>query len=239
MHYLLFLPGCETKMPTAFVNAGLSGLWHADGPAPLWFDATNYWPGSSDGVKQGLFATFGETLDATPGLGYLPESQDWFPCPGDKAKGIEPGRYWMGRQRDVPVKPSDLQRKVTLPGSDAVLMSDGQEWLLPIGLRLPHVFGQSPDGSLTQKPAAKYAAIYEVCKAASAFRWDNDLPWIDACTFVAEMLAHNYRITKEIAIWLGLFGTDTTIAAYDHCSGDTLLKELKKKTDTNAAATTT
>lgn len=235
---MFFFPGLVENKPATFNAVGLSGLLRDGEPGANWFDCANAYPGSPD-KPNGAFACIMPTMESAPiPLGYSPDKQEWTPCPGDKAKGVEPGRYWMGREKARPVTPKDLQRAKTLPGSEPLTLSDGQEWLLPIGLRLPHVFCLDADGEMGRKPQAKFAAIYERCQAASEFRWSNDLPWMQACEFVAEMLAHNYRVTKEICFWLGLFGTDSAIAAYDHCSGDTLRREAQKKIEAEEAAKT-
>lgn len=230
---MFFFPGLVANKPATFDAVGLSGLLRDGEPGANWFDCTNAYPGGPD-KPNGAFACIMPTMESAPiPLGYSPDNQEWTPCPGDKSKGVEPGRYWMGREKARPITPKDLQRANILSGSEPFMLADGQQWLLPVGLNLPHVHAIDLDGEFSRRPAAKYAAVYERTRWARETRSTVNMLWVDVNAYVAEMLAHNYRVTTEICYWLGLFGDQESIDALDFTTGRKMLAELQKKTDTD------
>lgn len=188
MSYLLYLPGVKTGGDDAFARLGLYELIKDGGPHVM------HGPGP-DG-SHGLFASWG-TIETPPDLTWREGEQVW--------RSIEDGRYWLGKSATKKVDPLTIARTPQRIGG-AVVLGDGQEWLIPVAKLLPHRWGMGGKRIPKDKFEAFCqcsAAIYGRLKTAPPdenVRIPFDEGWALACAG----LAINYHVNEQVVDFLEL-----------------------------------
>jgi hypothetical protein len=72
-------------------------------------------------------------------------------------------RFWVGIDRDRPTVPSDLAWKRQHDGNWMIL-ADGNPWLIPAAIRLPHKYKLGPGGKAERVIADQYAEFYRLAE---------------------------------------------------------------------------
>ncbi|MDQ3288913.1 MAG: hypothetical protein M3Q42_11785 [Pseudomonadota bacterium] len=213
--YLLYFPGNAGILADPLAACGLADLARDRGPEVVPIER------GPDG-RPGRLATWrgGNAASDVPPL-ILP-SQDWQPC--RPASGLAEGAYWLGFDRQRPVKPQDLQRD-KLHAGYWLKLHDGQEWHVPAATHLPHTHGLGPGGGYARQVAPQHRAFWERSRsyAESIFTALGQLELLQALRgkqapqsitieleveqlfgLAVEALALNYRVNAEIASRLNL-----------------------------------
>lgn len=124
----------------------------------------------------------------------------------------QPAGYWLGKAAGETPRPAWFARARQQLGADVVL-ADGHAWQIPIARQLPEILRLDAGGQWRGAVAPAYKAFYDLAwKALDWFVADaSGTMWVsyqDGADFIAQALAVNYRITRELASWLGLIRSD-------------------------------
>jgi hypothetical protein len=218
MHYYLYFPGATGITDEHLARCGLEDL--ARGQSPTWFEP----PRGPDG-KRGMACTWLRGNGDDPPLGIV-ESQKWTPCrpaaiPGGK---LEAGAYWVGVDRERPVRPEDIERAEPFAGH-RVPLDDDQIWTVPIARRLPHCHGLDDRGAYCRQIHPRFAAFWQRSESFAAElltvvrqltlmatrkgakptdTLNAQFDMAETFDFAVEALAMNYRLNAELVTTLGL-----------------------------------
>ena len=208
--YLLYFPGQTGADPRHFERAGLGELLRTDDLQPSFADVVDRGPDGGAGVIAGWIDV--RHPAANPRMGHFPEAQTWEPCKPDASRKLPAGRFWLGREAARPPGPEQLARDVQLAGFEH-LLADGNLWLAPNILLLPHRYALGEDDQEIRVVKASHASIFERglwCYRAieAEVRENAPRPGKLLREYCAEMLALNYRVNREISYWLGLWDDD-------------------------------
>lgn len=131
-----------------------AGLRPVFGKASFSFRPTNSGPGKQSGSIVVITPAHPEAK--TPQVGYFPAQQDW--------QEADKGKFWVGKEKDNPPRPIDLQRTELIDGHYTKL-EDGQDWLVPVarvfpqGTMLPQSLILGPNGELVKEILPRYAKL--------------------------------------------------------------------------------
>ncbi|QDV50855.1 hypothetical protein [Gimesia fumaroli] len=205
-----FIPHKNASNPDHLREVGLEMLLREGDDGPHFADLAGTGPGGKPGQ---IISWTGD------GLAYLPEQQDWIPAIPDPARNLPAERYWIGTNKGQKPTPLDLMRlpKITFDGFPLQL-GDGNTWVLPNALRMPHYMGLNERGELDRFPVASCKPLYDrtlwaLEHAEAVFREEKELDEKAAFNYVVEMLAVNYRICPQIVSLLQLFNDENLFGA--------------------------
>jgi hypothetical protein len=226
MHFAIFIPAIVGANPQHLVPVGLGELLRTGDPGPQMAEIPDRGPNGGPG----LLFTWGVNAAFRPG------ELKWQPAKADKAAGLNAGRFWWGYDPKNPPTPEDLKRKVQLSGE--LLTLNGQQWLFPNCMKLPHDFILDADGDEVREVQPAYRSIYD--RAMWAFNvvkqqvmTREPVPEADCRKYCAEMLALNYRVFRDLIAELRLFNDDNWFAVLartvDFYSLIEIEAEVKKK----------
>lgn len=232
MHFSIFLPQHPHWTRETLAACGLAALLREGDRTPVNFPLAGAGPGGHTGV----------VLDwGTANPGYYPDRQTWreIAVPGSAP-------YWLGLERDALPTPHDLARS----GDDLVdgfltRLGDGQEWVVPNVAKIPCDYALGDDGGIVRRTGLRFETLL------GRMTWalgvldreirDGVSPDVgEAIGYAAEMLGVNYRITRDIALALGLFN-DRNLGQVLTRSVDlpklfAIQEEVRKKKAADAAA---
>lgn len=219
--FLLWFPGKRGASNDVLAACGL-GAFTRD-RFPEWFTLERG-PDGRPG-QLALWRTGDAATDPAPAI--LP-SHDWQPCRADKAHGVEAGAYWLGLDRESPLRPEAIEHR-TLFGGYWLKLRDNQQWHVPCARLLPSIHGLGDDGEYSRQVAPEYTAFWERSRAYAEqifaalgqvqllqrLRGGKAPPTVtievevaDLFHLAVEALALNYRINAELATRLKLFDDD-------------------------------
>jgi len=202
MHYQIFLPGVSVTSPKALIDFGLESLCN---PNPRMFN------GSIPMTDQpGVICSWGNAPDN------LDPEWEWVAC----------GDWWFGTNPADPPNPFDLKLGKVWPGVD-VTLNGGFDWHVPFYRRVEHSFQVDSDGEIFRGPVAEFAPFVERCEEMMQeifssldlldyARGDGERPAeseelkhvtiTDGYLLAVDAVALNYRLNRQIATLLNLFG---------------------------------
>lgn len=190
--FAIYFPGRTGYTTEHLGAAGLGGL--LDDTAPSFADLL---PGPDGG--NGV-ACYWPEPDSPPLVGSMLEWQKHL------------GQVYFGRPKDRQLTPEDFARNRRQPGADIVL-ADGNAWHVPVARQLPEILGLDQAGNWTGRIDPRYQAFWEA--SWSTLDWfvpdESGTCRVDyqaGAEFIVAALAINYRISREIASWLGLIRSD-------------------------------
>lgn len=220
--FLVFLPGLSSPgaVPERLRTVGLVGL-SAD--TPLFANIQHGPTGQPGGL---CWWDDPRRPDTTPTTNVA--LHDWQAA---KPDGEFPaGRFWLGREKGRPVRPSDLQRPVVHAGH-AVRLADGQEWTIPVARQLPQLLGLNDAGDFARRPRPEYAEFWrDAERALSEWCFGEGIPYAAGWEFCCKALGLNYRVDRAICDWLGLFDSPSMVeTVYATVEWHSLVATLKKK----------
>ena len=155
----------------------------------------------------------GLLLDFGPPVQYHVGERTWIPCAFDKDRNLSKGRFYWGLAGGRWPLPSELERKNTVRGSLRTL-GDGQEWLVPNMVALPHRLTIDDDtGDPIREVSPDWKALYEkmvwACEQCRmSVENDSELDEAKCWHYLADILAVNYRVNREIVFKMRLLTDD-------------------------------
>ena len=149
--FLYFIPTLQSASKEDISKAGLNPVF---GSSSFDFRSTSLGPTKKSGAIIVIKSSNPEAK--TPQVGYFPEKQDWQESMSKK--------FWIGKEKENPPKPIDLQRKELIDGH-LTRLEDGNECLVPAarifpqGTTLPQSLILGPNGELVQEILPKFAQL--------------------------------------------------------------------------------
>jgi hypothetical protein len=209
MSYQIFIPGgrgCDVAQLRA---VGLETILDPEfGPSE--FDVTSGPQGQCGACFAWLDTLHPERDPRRPGM-HL-DQQIWTPC--KPRGGLAAGRFWLGRDKGRKIKPSDLARRTQQPGLP-VKLDDGQEWLVPAAVRLPHRYALDAEGRESRQVVDRFREFYARAEHFyNVFLKIQVQPGVvveGGWPFAIEALALNYRVNADLVDWLGLFSEEALL----------------------------
>lgn len=137
----------------------------------------------------------------------------WDPCWPDPKLNLPAGRFWWGFPKSG-LKPEMLAYQRQFEGT-ARRLGDGNVWMLPNMLSLPHRFTGDPQTGLEVREVhPDWTHLYE--RLVWAFDWCqlaiekglHVLPETECREYLCEVLGVNYRINRELVLRLRLLDGD-------------------------------
>ncbi len=242
--YSIYIPGGAGPDATQLDRVGLGDLLRENDSNPQGFDVLDHGPDGGRGViftwRKNIFA-----LD--PLLGYQPQSQKWIPAVPDAHRKLPEKRFWFGYEPARPPVPEDLRRDTTFAGYELKL-ADGQKWVMPNVLMLPHVFIQNHEGLEVPEVKEKFRTVYEqgmevfyILEAHLRDKESCPLPATRIREYCGRMLGMNYRLNSAIAYQLRLWDDQNwwgaSEATVDFLVLNQIEEEVKKKELADTLAT--
>lgn len=191
-----------------------AGVGQKEGKSSFSFRITSAGPDKQPGAV--VVFNPGNPEARSPQIGYFPLKQEW-----QKASG---GKFWIGREKDKPVRPADLQRTEIIAGHK-VKLADGQEWMIPVarvfpqGTMLPQSLILGPDGEVVKEVLPRYARLGQ--KAERVWQeFKKQMGWLEEgenpesmtekeeWEIATEVLGINYRLGAWEISFLRLFTTE-------------------------------
>lgn len=166
------------------------------------------------------------------------KSSRWEPCCPDPIRKLPAARFMWGWQMNQQFVPEFFARPSQVNGRLREL-GDGNRWLLPNMLMLPHRFTiDLQTGEEVREVHPNSKALYDrlvwafdVCKAA--IEGTSAIPDKEAREFLIEAIGVNYRINRELAYRLRLLEEDNWFQHLAHVTDiDRLMRiqnEFQKK----------
>lgn len=196
-----FLPHKNGSNSTHLIEAGLEQLLRSGDDVPKFADL----PGTGPGDLPGQIVTWG----SSESLAYLPEKQDWYEIPADPVRGLPKGRYWIGKLKGEKPLPDDFARNTMIAGEVRMVLGDGQYWEIPNSNLFPMKFGLGENGEMVKVPRDDYRHVFKRTTWAldlliNSIQNNEPIDEEEAVTYCVEILSMNYRINREIVLWLGL-----------------------------------
>lgn len=161
--FLYFIPKLQSASKEDISKAG---LYPTFGSSSFGFRSTSLGPNKQSGAIIVIKSSNPEAK--TPQVGYFPEKQDWqenIPLsPPSKGELKGDVKFWIGKEKENPPKPVDLQRKELVDGH-LTKLEDGNDWLIPAarifpqGTTLPQSLILGPNGELVQEILPKFAQL--------------------------------------------------------------------------------
>jgi hypothetical protein len=162
--------------------------------------------------SHGVLVTFDAMgLPATPRAVDL-ETQHWHAAPPDGE--LAKGRYWLGYVKDAKPSAGELQRPKLIDG-EAVQLSDGNQWAIPIAEYAPKRLTRDPEtGDEIEVAKDQFKrwvdwtnVIYrlivnEQCPVQIADGYTVNVP--NGLAYAALTLSQNYRVNYDVVDVLGL-----------------------------------
>lgn len=151
-------------------------------------------------------------------IDYRPNDQIWIPAaPVD---GGEPGRYWVGFNKNKPPRESDLRRPYTQTEGEWTQLGDDR-WKLPTPRTVPKSAQYMDDGTMRWFPVREFAwLVDEAEKYREELREKAQqkltLAQIDPTEFVEwllKLLQVNYLLPRELAAELELWRDGSLVNA--------------------------
>jgi hypothetical protein len=248
-HYSIYIPNVQGADNAHLERVGLGELCTDKGPE--WCQVLQNGPDGGRGMV-GMWRTNHPELD--PLWGVQLDKQKWLPGPANK-NGRKKGDFWIGWETERPPKPDDL-RRAKMHSGGYVTLRDGNHWLIPEAIQLPHLVGIDED---TGDVALQYSPEYEsFCRASEQYAMlicqrigaleqlrtqrpnipeDQvavDFVLADAWTYCCDAIALNYRVNAEVISLLKLLAKPhiVTVLAATIALPDILnVKNQKKKTE--------
>jgi len=183
-------------------------------------------------------------------------NQEWQPFPKSGDRNAE--SVWLGTETNSPVMPCDLARAERYQGND-IQMGDGEMWHIPSAQKLPHKYKLGGDGEAVRVVEERFSQFYDRAMElmAETFTrinmWDDVKNAIkvpdslsnqdqietitvqDGIAFCSMALSLNYRITREIALMLGLLDEQSNqqvvLATFEMQEILSVLSDDQKKTE--------
>lgn len=196
-----FLPHKNGSNADHLREVGLDMLLREGDEAPRFADLDGPGPGDKPGQ---IVSWSGE------GLSYLPEQQEWYEIPACRDRNLPKGRYWIGTLKGIKASPADFVRRNKVDGAAELLLCDGNRWTVPNSASFPMQFGLGDEGEMKKIPRADFVNLFNRTIWAMKLLEQslNDGSQIDeeqSLDYCVELLSLNYRINREIVLWLGLF----------------------------------
>lgn len=224
-----FIPNKNGSNPQHLIDVGLDMLLRPDDDPPRFADL----PGTGPDNLSGQLVSW-----QSQGLSYLPDQQDWFEIPADTRRKLPKGRYWVGTSKGAIPTPADFARTTMFEGPVEMMLSDGHQWNVPNSAAFPMKFGLGEDGELAKVPRADFKHLFQRTVWAmnlleQAVLNSEDVDEEQSVDYCVELLSLNYRINREIALWLGLFDPKTItqfmMFTTDYNRITEIYEEVKKK----------
>lgn len=149
--FLYFIPKLQSASKEDISKAG---LYPTFGSSSFDFRSTSLGPNKQSGAIIVIKSSNPEAK--TPQVGYFPEKQDW-------QENISK-KFWLGKEKENPPKPVDLQRKELVDGH-LTKLEDGNDWLIPAarifpqGTTLPQSLILGPNGELVKEILPRFAQL--------------------------------------------------------------------------------
>lgn len=196
-----FLPHKNGSNQSHLVEAGLEMLLRPGDDSPKFADL----PGPGPGELPGQIVSWGNSES----LAYLPEKQDWFEIPADSERNLPKGRYWIGTLKGAKPLPDNFARNTMIGGEVRMILGDGQYWEIPNSNLFPMKFGLGDNGEMKKVPRDDYKHIFQRTTWAldlliKSIENDQPVDEAEAVEYCVEILSMNYRLNREIVLWLGL-----------------------------------
>ncbi|QDT95554.1 hypothetical protein [Gimesia aquarii] len=224
-----FIPNKSGANPKHLIEVGLETLLSPNDNQPLFHDLAGPGP---DNLSGQIVSWQDE------GLAYRPDQQEWFEIPADRRRKLPKGRYWIGSLKGAKPTAVDFARNSMLPGQAEMLLGDGQYWKIPNCSLFPMQFSLGTDGETTKVPRPEFKRIFERTVWAmdlleTSIKNDQPIDEEPALDYCIEMLNLNYRVNREIVLWLNLLSPERLPQLMAH-STDTeritkIFEEVKKK----------
>lgn len=221
--YVIYLPGKQGANPEHLAAVGLGEL--AKERSPEFADCLD---GTPDGSR-GLLAAWrtGDTANDPP---FDPRAFEWQPAKADSTRGLEAARFWFGVERGKKVAPATLARRESIAGYP-VELADGQVWRVACLDKLPRKLSLNDRGRFvaTVKPehlglvsqGEQFALQFfhavgeiELLMASKPHLDPNamvEFTLENAADFAVDILKLNYRLTSEVADFLGILDQQAII----------------------------
>lgn len=164
-------------------------------------------------------------LGVKPKTGYYVKTQIW-----EKAPKAD---YWIGYEKDRPVKPDDLLRKEFIAGHTVKLL-DGNEWTIPtarsfpMGSKLPKALLLGNDGELISEALPKFASIsqkadlvwknfvaQQIAKEEGGESEEEGISFVEAWKIATEAIGLDHVIGENEISVLRLFSTENVSEMLD------------------------
>ena len=120
-------------------------------------------------------------------------------------------------QLTIPVVAIASSRKVPwlyeprtmIAGEVRMVLGDGQYWEIPNSNLFPMKFGLGENGEMVKVPRDDYRHVFKRTTWAldlliNSIQNNEPIDEEEAVTYCVEILSMNYRINREIVLWLGL-----------------------------------
>ena len=206
--FAIYIPNKTGAKPEHLDDVGLS-LLRRD-RCPEFADLVAGTPDGGRGII-GLWRTLSDNG------GFAASGYRWTPAKADKSRGLAAKRFFVG----IPtggIRPQEIERKPTYRGY-AIPLADGQRWVIPPAVSLPHKHGLDEEGTPTrviedawlgywdrsEKFAVEFFAAVDRLGAGAT---ETKFTLADAWSFACEALSINYRLSPEIIDALGLLNDD-------------------------------
>jgi hypothetical protein len=207
MSLQIYIPGIRGASLEPLRQLGLSDLLDAQTTC-MTIDVHRDGPDGGAGVCFHWESPVADAPGSPAPPGVHLEDQIWQPCKPNVAAGRQAAAFWLGRPKGDFVSPATLSRPRQLP-STAVRLADGNDWLVPIAVKLPHKITLDADGEPIRKVASRYEQFYQRAEKYFALlrghRRGEERELAGAYHFAVEALAFNYRFNRDVADFLDLF----------------------------------